>query len=89
MSVETDWESAASGIGGFFERTFAPLGLRKIYRDILIALALMVQSPTENQELLEASEQRPMVRAGIYAMLAGSISLIALALGLKYLKSRA
>jgi hypothetical protein len=89
VSVETDWESAASGIGGFFERTFAPLGLRKIYRDILIALALMVQSPTENQELLEASEQRPMARAGIYAMLAGSISLLALALGLKYLKSRA
>ncbi len=89
VSVETDWESAASGIGGFFERTFAPLGLRKIYRDILLALALLVQSPAENQELIKASEQRPVARAGIYAILAGAASLLALVLGLKYLKSRA
>lgn len=89
VSVETDWESAASGIGGFFERTFAPLGLRKIYRDILLALALLVQSPAENQELIKASEQRPIARAGIYAILASAASLLALILGLKYLKSRA
>jgi hypothetical protein len=30
VSVETTW-NGASGVGGFFERTFAPLGLRRIY----------------------------------------------------------
>ena len=30
VTVETSW-NGASGIGGFFERTFAPGGLKKIY----------------------------------------------------------
>jgi hypothetical protein len=30
VTVETTW-NGASGIGGFFERTFAPGGLKKIY----------------------------------------------------------
>ena len=86
VSVETDWESAAGGIGGFFERTFAPLGLRRIYQDTLIALALMVQSPAQNQELLKSTEKSPAARAGIYAMIFGSA--LALVVGLKYLRSR-
>ncbi|UGQ13255.1 SRPBCC family protein [Yinghuangia sp. ASG 101] len=34
VNVNTRWEGAG-GIGGFFEKTFAPSGLRKIYDDIL------------------------------------------------------
>lgn len=34
VSVETTW-NGAGGIGGFFERTFAPLGLRRIYDGML------------------------------------------------------
>lgn len=34
VSVATDWEGG-SGIGGFFERTFAPMGMRKIYDTML------------------------------------------------------
>jgi hypothetical protein len=30
VTVETSW-NGASGVGGFFERTFAPGGLKKIY----------------------------------------------------------
>lgn len=32
--VETTW-TGAGGIGGFFEKTFAPLGLRKIQDEVL------------------------------------------------------
>ncbi len=34
VSVRTTW-SGAGGIGGFFERTFAPRALRRVYLDLL------------------------------------------------------
>jgi hypothetical protein len=34
VGVRTTWDGA-SGIGGFFERTFAPKGLRRVYDEIL------------------------------------------------------
>jgi hypothetical protein len=34
VRVRTTW-NGAGGIGGFFERTFAPKGLRRVYDDIL------------------------------------------------------
>lgn len=34
VNVNTRWEGAG-GIGGFFEKTFAPSGLRKIYDGVL------------------------------------------------------
>lgn len=37
VSFETTW-SSAPGIGGFFERTFAPLVLKRVYREELIRL---------------------------------------------------
>jgi hypothetical protein len=37
VQVETTW-NGASGIGGFFERTFAPAGLKRIYDEQLIKL---------------------------------------------------
>ena len=41
-SVETTW-NGASGVGGFFERTFAPGGLRRIYDGMLTNLDNVVQ----------------------------------------------
>ncbi len=41
VSVETTW-NGASGVGGFFERTFAPGGLRKIYDAMLANLDTVV-----------------------------------------------
>ncbi len=38
ISVETSW-SGASGIGGFFERTFAPIGIRKLWNGVLDNIA--------------------------------------------------
>jgi hypothetical protein len=34
VTVKTSWQGAG-GIGGFFEKTFAPLGLRKIQGEVL------------------------------------------------------
>jgi hypothetical protein len=34
VTVKTSWQGAG-GIGGFFEKTFAPLGLRKIQAEVL------------------------------------------------------
>ncbi|WP_190813633.1 SRPBCC family protein [Saccharopolyspora pogona] len=44
VRIETTWEGA-TGIGGFFERTFAPGGLKRIYSEVLDNLdALAKQS---------------------------------------------
>src|SRR5579875_3305903 len=37
VTIESSWEGA-HGIGGFFERLFAPRGLRRIYTQVLAAL---------------------------------------------------
>jgi hypothetical protein len=37
VRVRTTW-TGAGGIGGFFERTFAPKGLRRVYADLLTRL---------------------------------------------------
>lgn len=34
VTIKTSWQGAG-GIGGFFEKTFAPLGLRKIQAEVL------------------------------------------------------
>ena len=38
VEIETTWQGA-SGVGGFFERTFAPRGLQRIYDEFLDNLA--------------------------------------------------
>jgi hypothetical protein len=38
VQLVSEWEGG-KGVGGFFERTFAPLGLRRIYTEILGKLA--------------------------------------------------
>jgi hypothetical protein len=37
VAIEASWDGAG-GIGGFFERLFAPLGLRRIYAQVLSRL---------------------------------------------------
>jgi hypothetical protein len=40
--VTTTWQGAG-GIGGFFEKTFAPKGLGRIYDELLAKLATEVE----------------------------------------------
>jgi hypothetical protein len=42
VTVKTSWKGAG-GIGGFFEKTFAPLGLRKIQAQVLANLKKHVE----------------------------------------------
>lgn len=43
VTITTSWQGAG-GIGGFFEKTFAPLGLKKIYTELLTNLKVQVES---------------------------------------------
>jgi hypothetical protein len=43
LKLSTTWQGSG-GIGGFFERTFAPKGLRRIYDDVLDRLTEKVRS---------------------------------------------
>lgn len=45
VQVETTW-NGAGGIGGFFEKTFAPLGMRRIYDAELGKLAERLNRPS-------------------------------------------
>jgi hypothetical protein len=42
VTLEASWQGAG-GVGGVFERLFAPLGLRRIYAEVLDRLAAAVQ----------------------------------------------
>lgn len=44
VTLESSWQGAG-GVGGFFERTFAPMGLRRIYAQMLEKLAEAVREP--------------------------------------------
>ncbi|MCW2517890.1 MAG: hypothetical protein JWR46_509 [Mycobacterium sp.] len=43
VTVKTSWQGAG-GVKGFFEKTFAPLGLRKIQAEVLANLKSQVES---------------------------------------------
>lgn len=43
VTVKTSW-NGAGGIGGFFEKTFAPLGLKKIQAEVLANLKQELES---------------------------------------------
>jgi Polyketide cyclase / dehydrase and lipid transport len=52
VSLVTEWEGSR-GVGGFFERTFAPLGLRRIYNTMLSLLEPQVQGQEEEDVVSE------------------------------------
>jgi hypothetical protein len=44
VRLVSEWDGA-SGVAGFFERLFAPVGLRRVYNDMLARLAAVVEGP--------------------------------------------
>ena len=44
VRLVSEWDGS-SGVAGFFERLFAPVGLRRIYNDMLARLAAAVEGP--------------------------------------------
>ncbi len=45
VQIESTWQGAG-GIGGFFEKRFAPVALRRIYAEMLVKLDLYARRPT-------------------------------------------
>jgi uncharacterized membrane protein len=77
VSLVSEWEGAG-GIGGFFERTFAPRGLRGIYGKMLSQLANIHTSSA-----IEPSAKPPVqvaARAALLGLVAGIRSMTPLAL---------
>lgn len=78
VRVVSEWEGA-SGIGGFFERTFAPRGLRGIYDKMLSRLAQKIH-PSSETGLSAENPVKVAARAGILGLVTGIRSLTPLAL---------
>jgi len=75
VSVESDW-TGGNGVKGFFERTFAPLGLRRIYDTILSRLERQVQPGTVKDE----KKKGLRLGLGIPFLIVGSLSTAAIVL---------
>jgi uncharacterized membrane protein len=78
VRLVSEWEGVG-GIGGFFERTFAPRGLGSIYDKMLSRLAQKLHSSSET----ESSAEKPVkvaARAAILGLVAGIRSMTPLAL---------
>ena len=43
VNLSSAWESRATGINGFFERRFAPLGVRRIHQETLVRLGQLLR----------------------------------------------
>lgn len=75
VSVESEW-TGGSGVKGFFERTFAPLGLRRIYDTMLSRLEQQVQpGPVKDEK-----RKNLKLGLGIPFLVVGSLSTAAIVL---------
>lgn len=43
VHLTSEWESRATGLSGFFERKFAPLGVRRIHQETLVRLGQLMR----------------------------------------------
>ena len=85
VKIESEWEGG-KGVGGFFERTFAPLGLSKIYREMLRKLAFQVQSAEQRRKIMLVDRKALKPKMGIAMIAFGSA--MALAAGASYWRTR-
>lgn len=66
VGVASEW-SGGSGVGGFFERTFAPMGLRNIYSNVLELLNARLTGETQPtlKKRLSKDLYIPLIAAGV------------------------
>lgn len=69
VRVDSEWEGG-TGVGGFFERTFAPLGLRRIYTSMLTSLNGLLRS-ADSTYPVETSEDDRDIASSLGVILAG------------------
>ena len=78
VRIDSEWEGGM-GVGGFFERTFAPLGLKNIYGEILSNLARLVEGPqTALQESNTSNSRLPLLVGGVAIATAGIAAVLLL-----------
>ncbi len=85
VSVESDWEGS-SGVGGLFERVFAPMGLRKIYHEILTALAHLVQTPEQGQKIMLVDKKHRKITTTTMMVALGTV--LGVVVSLNYWRDR-
>lgn len=83
VRVTSEWEGG-SGIGGFFERLFAPSGLNGIYTKMLAMLNATLESTDRSSA--EQQKQSPACHKGLRLLMAGGI--VALGVGVALLLKR-
>ncbi|HTK07454.1 MAG TPA: SRPBCC family protein [Ktedonobacteraceae bacterium] len=76
VSVITEWEGG-HGVKGFFERTFAPMGVKSIYSSVLDALDQLVSNDSANsanRSILKEEEKRGVSdRLGLLVLVLSSV----------------
>ncbi|GCE13705.1 SRPBCC family protein [Tengunoibacter tsumagoiensis] len=85
VRIATEWEGS-KGIGGFFERTFAPLGLSRIYDTMLDLLGRIVSAQESERSSNVEEDSTPSERAGVFFLILGIV--LAVAFGLSYLQKQ-
>jgi hypothetical protein len=84
VQVSTTWEGS-NGVGGFFERTFAPLGVRGIYNAILAKLSNSV-APDEEVTAVQGQEGSPLSNfSGLFLVF---LVVVGVAVGIAYIQRR-
>jgi hypothetical protein len=44
VRLSSEWESRASGVNGFFERRFAPMGVQRLHQETLVRLGQILRA---------------------------------------------
>lgn len=86
VRVTTEWDGKATGMRGFFERTFAPLGLRRIYASMLESLTDVLGVSHKEVTAVQDKEYSPAENAKFFLALFGLV--VAVALGISYLQKK-
>ncbi len=77
VRVSSEWEGS-TGVGGFFERTFAPLGLRTIYGKMLNSLLSLTGASATTVTTVQDEEGFPASNA------VGSLLIFGIVLGVAF-----
>lgn len=72
VQIESEWEGG-QGVKGFFEKTFAPLGLKSIYSTMLVRLTDLMPPAQEMRRDKRSEEPDSKNSLGIVALLFGLV----------------
>ncbi len=83
VRVSSEWEGG-TGVRGFFERTFAPLGLRGIYGNMLDSLLTLTGASATSVTAVQGEEGSPASNAAVSLLIFGIV--IGVAYGISLLR---